>query len=336
MYNGYLDKCMPSEAMRNYLKEQDLWVWEATAIITSAPVSINIKLEELKNLKADEASIRDRDSMEDCDNAINIIETALGFLDAEGIFTLEEVKFSYELKKPKWGLRIVCETMDEVKEYIKSEQKFYTPDAKYYRWYDVVKWMKDSTGKYRQASNYYYVENEIMYAFLEDSFIGKDHDLECLCYNGLILGELRLPVPFKAGDILEVDGYPFGPKFRMLILEVGDNTDCCCLQGLAKDEKGKWNEGAVKHGTMSWQYNPKLPYLYTAKYFEGKLSKNESILYEISECISGDEERGYRMSNAIYNIKRRYRKNHEWDWTIRGLTNKEMREAVEAMKKECI
>ena len=43
MYNGYLDKCMPSEGMRNYLKQQDLWVWEAVDIVISAPVSINGK-----------------------------------------------------------------------------------------------------------------------------------------------------------------------------------------------------------------------------------------------------------------------------------------------------
>ena len=333
MYNGYLDKCMPSEVMRNDLKQQDLWVWEATAIITSAPVSINVKLEELKKLKADETGIRERDSMENCDNAINIIETALRFLDAEGIFTIEEVRFSYELKKPKWGLRIVCETIDEVKEYIKTEQESYTPDAKYYRWYDVVKWMKGSDGKYQQASNYYFVGNEIMYVFLENSFIGWDPELKCLYYNGLIMGELRLPVPFKAGDILEVDGYPFGPKFRMLILEVGDNIDCCCLQGLAKDEKGRWDYGAVKHGSISWDYIPRLPYLYTAKYFEGKLSKNESILYRVSECIGGDEERGYQVWNKLYDIEKKHREKHSGNRVTIGLTNKEILEAVESFDK---
>lgn len=41
MYNGYLDKCMPSEIMRNHLKKQELSEWEAMRIIVGAPVSFS-------------------------------------------------------------------------------------------------------------------------------------------------------------------------------------------------------------------------------------------------------------------------------------------------------
>lgn len=55
-------------------------------------------------------------------------------------------------------------------------------------------------------------------------------------------------VPFKAGDIVEIDLYPFADKRIIEIVEVGDNHDCCCLQALSRRKDGSWTIGAVNTG----------------------------------------------------------------------------------------
>ncbi len=62
--------------------------------------------------------------------------------------------------------------------------------------------------------------------------------------------DLKLPVPFHADDILTIDCHPSAPVSRAVILEVGDNCDCCCFQALYRNGDGTWGIGAVKHGNV--------------------------------------------------------------------------------------
>ena len=70
-------------------------------------------------------------------------------------------------------------------------------------------------------------------------------------------GELNIPVHYKPGDILMADAYPFGPKEKFVMLEIGDNQDCCCLQALSRKQDGTRDVGAVKHGMIGDMIYPR-------------------------------------------------------------------------------
>ena len=66
-----------------------------------------------------------------------------------------------------------------------------------------------------------------------------------------IYNDVNLPVPFHAGDIVTIDCRPFAPVSHAVILEVGDNCDCCCLQALYYAGNGTWDMGRSSMDTFS-------------------------------------------------------------------------------------
>ena len=92
------------------------------------------------------------------------------------------------------------------------------------------------------------------------------------------------------------DNYPFGPDEKFIMLKIGDNQDCCCLQALSRKQDGTWNVGAVKHGMMGDTIYPRISALYTADTYIPDLSDSEdAILAKVSELVSGDEKRGSEL-----------------------------------------
>ena len=304
MYNGYLDRCMSSKIMQEYLKDQNLMVWQALDIIEGSPVSVDIKLEELKKIQESIKGTKNTKDLLLVENSIKRVKLAISLLHYEGIFTLEQAFFNYNSKEPDYDLEKVCESFDKVKKFIQSETVTYPPDICECRWYNIKKWIKNKRGDYIETCVYHMVDDEILYIDIFDTKPVLDIiDMESV-ENPLLhfSGDLQIPVPFKAGDLLEVDGYPYGPKFRMIILEVGDNEDCCCVQGLARNSENRWESGAVKHGFVSFGYYPKVSSLYSARMFNGELGEDEQILYKVRDYIAGNEVNGKKINEKIYNM----------------------------------
>lgn len=61
---------------------------------------------------------------------------------------------------------------------------------------------------------------------------------------------LNLPTPFQPGDIVLADCLPYAEPRLVLILDSGDNLDCCCLQVLYIGEGGRLFAGAFKHNAF--------------------------------------------------------------------------------------
>ena len=291
MYTGYLDKCMPSQSMRAYLKKNGLSSRKVLDIIIGAPVPISVKLDELKKI-ADEPEIQmDADAFKKCVQMVDEIEEGLKQLKTEGVFSITRCFFSDLDKEQKESFDMLCASFEAVMDYIVQQEKVDAQEPEERVWYEVFKWNLTEKGKYVDTCEYYVVGNEIMYI--------------CLNVKGKLLsgfhlnGDLQLPVPFKAGDILEVDGFPFGPTFRMIILSIGDNCDCCCVQGLARNKEGKWECGAVKHGMVSYEYFPKVGYLFTADHYDGELEQDEQVLIKVKDYISGDSAKGEILLNEL-------------------------------------
>ena len=91
------------------------------------------------------------------------------------------------------------------------------------RWYHASKWGKNSEGKYIEACTYLITRDEIL-CFSKEVDMG-----DLYTYDYYMVEDLNISVPYKAGDILECDGFPFGPQFHILIVDIGDNHDCCCV-----------------------------------------------------------------------------------------------------------
>ena len=161
---------------------------------------------------------------------------------------------------------------------------FYEEDVAHY--ISTEKWEPDENGKYCCVCEYVIARGEILYIALDDdayhTMKNKDY-----CRGA----DLNLPVAFKAGDLIETDGFPFGPKNYMLIVGIGNNRDCCCVQGLARTKEGDWNMGAVKHGMVGFSYYPKVSMLYSAHMIEGGLPEEESLLVKVKEYLGKDEGR---------------------------------------------
>lgn len=296
MYKGYLEKCMPSEMMRNYLKDQELGYWKVIDLIMYSPVSVEVKLEELSKVREDAVTRGDTELMEECDKGIKNIEIALGYLETEGVFSVEVCEFDFKKKDSDSSFERVCATIEDVRECIKEDLKLSEAKPGDPRWYDIMKWIKNPEGKYIAVCNYVIARDDIIFSDIEQEAKNMDY-LDIYNYN--FSDNLNLPVPFKAGDLLEFDGYPFGPKCHVLILWIGDNCDCCCVQGLAINEEDEWSCGAVKHGMVSYSYFPKISYLYSARLYDGELPENERVLLEIRDYIGGDTKRGEELYEKI-------------------------------------
>lgn len=91
---------------------------------------------------------------------------------------------------------------------------------------------------------------------------------------------LNLPVPYRPGDILEIDCSPYtdGPRYCRLT-KVGN--DCCGIQCVYPDEDGKLRSGALKHGNYfasPYRLPQYLSPLYHAKKYTGKLPEKYRII----------------------------------------------------------
>ncbi len=96
--------------------------------------------------------------------------------------------------------------------------------------------------------------------------------------------DLNLPIPFRQGDIVTIDCRPFAPVEHAVIIEIGDNRDCCCVQLIYVGEDGKPHSAALKHAhCFVDDYLSKLSPLYRLTAYEGELEENEKILRRIKD-----------------------------------------------------
>ena len=182
-------------------------------------------------------------------------------------------------------------------EYIRYDMDSAGDDYSNLCWYELQKW-KPSTDPVSGKASYVH---SYTYYFLKDRacFFEK---LEETREPYLFLPEsrrhsedgqhLNLPVPFCAGDIVCVDCRPFQPEHLAVLLEVGDNTDCCCVQALCRGQNGTWTIGALKHGNLFSNATCFLSPLYRLEVCPKPLPESDHLLQNIQDFIAGDEKRG--------------------------------------------
>ena len=111
---------------------------------------------------------------------------------------------------------------------------------------------------------------------------------------------LNLPIPCCAGDIVRVDCRPFQPEHPAVLLEVGGNTDCCCVQALCRGGNGTWTLGALKHGSLFSDRDCFLSPLYRLEAYPKSLPESDCLLQSIQDFIAGDEKRGRILWDKLW------------------------------------
>lgn len=181
------------------------------------------------------------------------------------------------------------ERIHEFLGYLEDEERELT-------WFNVEKWSPDGAGRLINEFDYTIVGGDICYCSC--NALSAREQFEFDTYQ-----DVNLPVPFHAGDIVTVDCHPYAPISHVIVLEVGDNWDCCCFQALHRKDDGTWDIGAVKHGHIfpghhSSGFSP----LYRMTVFHGQLPEEERFLELVSRYLNGDEERGAALWNYIFEL----------------------------------
>lgn len=291
MFEKFLEDFIPSVEMHEYLKSQNI-LKSIVEIIYYSPCDINKKLQALKDLeeemeyacntelerlkKNDDSKLVEfmkwliSDIRKERVDSIRNIEEALALLYGGGPFSIEAGYYDDSIRYTETTFEAVCTNYQDAIEYMEEYATLgeWKPDE--YAWFEVKRWAKAGNGKLIDACTYIFVNGEIWYVALNDKYF-ENSDFECFCQHE----DLNLPVPFNEGDILETGNYPFAPNFRMLLVEVGDNYDCCCLQGMAKNQEGEWTTGAIKHNMVGIGQWPRYSLLYNLSRYRGELLEEE-------------------------------------------------------------
>lgn len=285
MFETLLDEFVPAEDLREYLKKEVISDSYMADIIFYSPVPVEKKRKALLELEQmdfpedrklfREYWIKYRPSIEE---ALKLRRTK------DAIFIVyEQTIYGDDVDSDEW-MHGIFSSYAAAEACIKKDIEEKKDEEDQMSWYEINLWAKGDSDSYVNTCTYYYIDGELVYTEVE---LGNDFHERCTD------GELRIPVSYKSGDILIADRYPFGRKEKFVVLQIGDNRDCCCLQALCKKADGTWEVGAVKHGMIGSIGYPRVSVLYTAKKYEPDLSDSEdTILAKVSEMVAGDEKRG--------------------------------------------
>ena len=269
-----LDDFIPSYCMSSYLKDKLLWPHVLPEVLFHSPRPVKRKAEALSKLLDDAKRINNKELEKECKYYLDAIETAMAEIDDEGVFLLYWNEFLVD--DINESLQGVFGTYEAMRAYMKKEMESFDelPELFYY---SATKHLKTADGNYEESYEYIFVNNEIYYI---DG--GLNFDLHLSDCDG---ANLNLPVPFKAGDVIEVNNYPFAPNFRVIITGIGDNEDCCSVWSIFKDYEGMWRSQALKHGVSKIPLFYLNSALFTAELYDGPFEGDETRFPEIVEYI---------------------------------------------------
>lgn len=313
-----LQTFLPSDAMRRYLAGAPLTKRQISELVCGAPVPLTDKLRWMEYLAAKENLFPDipseslylREQSAADPAAQRMVEASFSYqaeqiklaleelgTSAEAVFLLIEAWHDEEIDDRKISAGTPFFNADDALEYIRHDMDSAGEDYNNLCWYELQKW-KPSTdpvsGKasYVHGYTYYFLKDRAcFFEKLEETrepylFLPKSRRY---AEDGQ---HLNLPVPFCAGDIVRVDCRPFQPERPAVLLEVGGNTDCCCVQALCRGQNGTWTLGALKHGSLFSNATCFLSPLYRLEVCPKPLPESDCLLQNIQDFIAGDEKRG--------------------------------------------
>lgn len=152
--NKIIDACIESEAMREYLKTQNLNGYYLTEIITGAPLPLEEKL-KLYPLVDDEYAT---ELYKETKKAIDNLKLKSG-----EIFCLHECWYDDEILDEKVEFSEPFITFDAVIEHIREMMEDEEWDDKTECWTYIEKWVPDKNGKMKSEYAYYLIKDKVVY-----------------------------------------------------------------------------------------------------------------------------------------------------------------------------
>lgn len=288
--NDILREIFSSKEMAEYLSTQQLNGEQISEAVRGAPISLIRKREIFCGLAEHSKETLYANQGNEIGGAIRELEAKPG-----GIFYVK----NYWVNPENWetasdGLGPYL-TIERALRGIRENEDFEEVDEECLCWYAIEKWCPDGEGNLYNPITYFAVGDEVCY-FRKGR--AAAHIWEPSYFEST---DLNLPVPFRPGDIVEIDCRPFGPATHVVILEVGDNQDCCSLWALFPCGDGLWNQGAVKHGHVYPHYcYPALSPLYRIARCRRPLPEAEQVLLQVSQYLQGDEAKGRALGNFLH------------------------------------
>ena len=298
-----INEIFESQEMRDYLCEQaeELYKYQIKEMIAGSPtVTVQRKLEMFEWLAEGEDLEKELLEAKDESERKHILWCSYAEIVKN---TREALNALYDTNKPAVFLVkcIICWSDDidefEVEEtipfisyenavqYIREQEDVYGKNNR--RWFQIEKWEQDEKGRFYENWSYVAVKGRICFC----SKCGL-HRNECSQDK-----DVNLPVPFRAGDIIEVQDMPIARIRHVLILDTGDNRDCCSVWQAYIDKDGRVCTNALKHGDIFDSWYATSP-LYSAKTFYGVLEGEEEVLYTIQRFMNKfleSEDRWYQL-----------------------------------------
>lgn len=311
--DSILKELFSSSEMVSYLASQSLEQWQVENAIMRAPVSLERKRDLFLSLGKEEYTPFFVPKAQNIQRLLYETQLKQGeflylkcYADNGEDFVLDENKLKPFLT---WDRLFGC-----IREYLEDEKG---EEISPY-WFHAEKWSPDGKGGLKNDYDFHILGTEICYA----DYYGSSRHLEKdYCSMN---PDLNLPVPFHAGDIVTIDCRPAAPVGHVVILEVGDNWDCCCLQALGRGKDGRWKIGAVKHADFPPRRWPIFSPLYRITTFCGQLPEEERLLETVSRYIEGNEKKGAALWEAIH----RFNFTEQRGWYNKGLSNRQLRKML--------
>lgn len=344
---AFLRRFMPSRSMQAYLLSRTLPKSEIAAIICGAPVPLEEKGRWMARLSERESlyieAVRQCLKSPDRQNAGLLAEYAIedSFCAQAGqirralrelhakpgeLFLLVEAWYDEELKDEKVDSGTPFPTFEKAIGYIRRDIQECELDESCTCWYRLEKWVPDASGGFVQRYVYWLWMDQVIYFEEQKNSLTEPAYYEAVTTRFSDDGQhLNLPIPFHAGDVVTVDCRPFKPLQYAVLLEIGDNTDCCCVQALCSTETDRWIVGALKHGSLFFHSGFCLSPLYRLEPCSQPPLEKEALLDAVRDYIAGAEEKGVRLWEALV---------RQEESRLEGLTENTVYSAIDMLKKE--
>lgn len=281
-------KLFPSQEMADYLAGQELDPEDLLEAIAGAPIPLREKSGILQDL-AQESNEPFAFWAREVNTALRALDTKPGeffYLKSgwpdyeEGWADIDPIAPYPDLERAMRGIQQFLEEEECI------EEDCY--------WFLLEKWVLNEMGNYVCPYVYTVAKGEVHYFEKKDK---KAPRIDIFSSSTFFEStHLNLPIPFRPGDIVQLDCTPFAFRANAVILEVGDNKDCCCVQVIFRIEDGTWSAGALKHGHgFSQHYTPMLSPLYRLSTVRQELAQEEKILEEVSKFVAGSDKKGYAL-----------------------------------------
>lgn len=271
----------PSKEMAEYLSTQQLSAEKIADAVRGAPISLVRKRELLYALAESSKETLYTEQADEIDQALRDLEAKTGELFYVWNYWVDPE--TWETDPDGLGPYL---TIERAFQGIREDEAFEEVSEDSLCWYAIEKWCPDGEGNLYTPITYFVVGDVICY------FQKRRADTR-ICEPAYFEStNLNLPVPFRPGDIVKIDCRPFAPVAHAVIIEIGDNQGCCCLQSLFPYGESQWSVGAVKHGHVYPHGYPELSPLYRIARYQGPLSEAEQVLLQVSQYLQGDEKKG--------------------------------------------